>query len=54
MGQRPSHSVGSQGSYFSRSIAHELQYSFPHNAREQVVNSRDTELSSIWYAILAR
>jgi hypothetical protein len=30
----------------------ELQQSYPHNAREQVVNSRDRELSTIWYARL--
>ncbi len=30
-----------------------LQYAFPHNAREYIVNFRDAAARFIWYAILA-
>ncbi len=52
MGQRPSSQRRQQMILFLTQHCSELQHSFPHNAREQVVNSRDTELSTIWYAIL--
>ena len=44
----PPRSAGSQRSFCSRGPA--SKQSFPHNAREQVVNSRDAVLSNIWYA----
>ncbi len=52
MGQQPSSQRRQPMILFLTQHCSELQHSYPHNAREQIVISRDIELSTIWYALL--